>query len=79
MRPRVVLLAFAALAGALALLTALIRGPAPDVAAGASHREAPAISLDQTADISDFYFFRSYESGAEEGRPDRGRDPGRGA
>lgn len=29
----------------------------------ASHREAPLISLDATADITDFFMFRSYESG----------------
>jgi uncharacterized protein DUF4331 len=29
----------------------------------ASHREAPLISLDPTADITDFFMFRSYETG----------------
>src|SRR6266571_2499232 len=29
----------------------------------ASHREAPLISLDPTADITDFFMFRSYEPG----------------
>ena len=28
----------------------------------ASHREAPAIALDPTADITDFYAFRSWEN-----------------
>ena len=47
----------------LGLLGAGVRGAGPDDAAGASHREAPAISRDPTADISDFFFFRSYEPG----------------
>lgn len=34
---------------------------APSDAGAASHREAPLISLDAPADITDFYFFRSYE------------------
>ena len=41
----------------------------------ASHREAPLISLDPSADITDFFFFRSYEPrDGEPGRPDHGRD-----
>jgi hypothetical protein len=32
----------------------------------ASHREAPLISLDPTADITDFFMFRSYEEGNED-------------
>ena len=36
---------------------------APDGATAASHREAPLISLDPAADISDFFLFRSYEPG----------------
>ncbi len=35
--------------------------PAPSLAA--NHREAPITSLDHKADITDFYMFRSYESG----------------
>jgi len=31
----------------------------------ASHREAPLISLDPTADITDFFLFRSYEPGKD--------------
>jgi len=31
----------------------------------ASHREAPLISLDPTADITDFFMFRSYEPGKD--------------
>jgi hypothetical protein len=36
---------------------------APPGAGAASHREAPLISLDAPADITDFYLFRSYEPG----------------
>jgi hypothetical protein len=50
-------------AGAFALTAALLRGASPDRATAASHREAPLISLDPTADITDFFFFRSYETG----------------
>src|SRR5438876_5273582 len=53
-----------ALATGAALLTAMLSrssGPAP--AAAASHREAPLISLDPPADITDFFMFRSYEPG----------------
>ena len=52
-------------AGALALAAALTRGPGPQSAAAASHREAPLIALDPAADISDFFMFRSYEPGHE--------------
>src|SRR5262245_58526170 len=31
----------------------------------ASHREAPLIALDPTADITDFFMFRSYETGKD--------------
>jgi hypothetical protein len=51
-----------AIAAAAALLTVILTrasGPAP--AAAASHREAPLISLDPEADITDFFMFRSYE------------------
>jgi hypothetical protein len=50
--------------GAAALLAAMLTrssGPAP--ATAASHREAPLISLDPEADITDFFMFRSYELG----------------
>lgn len=33
---------------------------------GASHREAPLIALDPTADITDFFMFRSYEPGKDD-------------
>jgi hypothetical protein len=49
---------------AAAAIAALFTGrAAPDRANAASHREAPLISLDPAADISDFFAFRSYESG----------------
>jgi Domain of unknown function (DUF4331) len=49
---------------AAAAIAALFAGrAAPDGANAASHREAPLISLDPAADISDFFLFRSYEPG----------------
>ena len=51
--------------GALALAAVLTQGPTPQGATAASHREAPLISLDPAADISDFFMFRSYEPGHE--------------
>src|SRR5438270_4154521 len=36
---------------------------APQSTSAASHREAPLISLDPTADITDFFMFRSYQPG----------------
>src|SRR5512146_1401871 len=38
-------------------------GSAPIPTQAASHREAPLISMDPEADITDFFFFRSYEPG----------------
>jgi Domain of unknown function (DUF4331) len=46
-----------------AFLAVTTRGSAPAPATAASHREAPLISLDPEADITDFFMFRSYESG----------------
>src|SRR5262249_22305367 len=43
----------------------LVRAPGPEVANAASHREAPLISLDPAADITDFFMFRSYEPGQQ--------------
>jgi hypothetical protein len=40
--------------------------PAPIYVEAASHREAPLIAMDPTADITDFFMFRSYESGNED-------------
>jgi hypothetical protein len=57
-------LAAAAMTLAAAVLAAAyVGGASPDSARAASHREAPLISLDPEADITDFFMFRSYESG----------------
>jgi uncharacterized protein DUF4331 len=45
-------------AGAVAAV-ALVRGPAPQAGRASSHREAPLISDDPTADNTDLYAFRS--------------------
>src|SRR2546427_113289 len=45
-------------AGAVAVF-ALVRGPAPQASQASSHREAPLISDDPTADNTDLYAFRS--------------------
>ena len=52
-----------ALAAAALLAAMLTRASGPPSAAAASHREAPLISLDPEADITDFFMFRSYEPG----------------
>jgi hypothetical protein len=66
MRKAVLLGAVALGLGALALTAALVSGPSPPGASAASHREAPAISLDGPADITDFFFFRGYEPGTSD-------------
>src|SRR5512134_2860800 len=48
------------------VVIALMVGLAPTASSAASHREAPLISLDPTADITDFFMFRSYEAGEED-------------
>src|SRR5690349_16226932 len=53
--------AFASLA-----VLAMFVGLAPSGSNAASHREAPLISMDPTADITDFFMFRSYEAGQED-------------
>jgi Domain of unknown function (DUF4331) len=53
-----------ALAG-LAVI-AMVLGMVPSSVGAASHREAPLISLDPTADITDFFMFRSYEAGKDD-------------
>jgi hypothetical protein len=63
MRRRLLISGLVAGLGLLALAAALVRGPGPEAARAASHREAPLISLDPTADITDFFMFRSYEPG----------------
>ncbi|HEV8306449.1 MAG TPA: DUF4331 domain-containing protein [Methylomirabilota bacterium] len=45
-----------------AILAALMIASSAPVAWAASHREAPLIALDPTADITDVYFFRSWEN-----------------
>ena len=59
---RIYLLVGLAVIGAL---VAVARSLAPQEGQAASHREAPLISQDPTADISDFFFFRSYQPGRE--------------
>jgi Domain of unknown function (DUF4331) len=54
-----------ALAGLVVAVVAAT-GTGPSTANAASHREAPLISLDGPADISDFFMFRSYEPGQED-------------
>src|ERR1051326_630121 len=44
---------------ALAVLAALLGGPGPSSAGASSHREAPLISEDPSADNTDVYAFRS--------------------
>jgi hypothetical protein len=63
MRRRLLISGLVAGTGVLALAAALVRGPGPEAANAASHREAPLISLDPSADITDFFMFRSYEPG----------------
>jgi hypothetical protein len=59
MRKHAVFGVLAAVAAGLAVTVALARGPAPEPTTAASHREAPLISQDQTADVTDFYAFVS--------------------
>ena len=47
-------------------MVTLVVGIAPASSDAASHREAPLISLDPTADITDFFMFRSYEAGKDD-------------
>jgi hypothetical protein len=56
-------LAVLALGLAIAALALVALTTGPQTARAASHREAPLISLDPTADITDFFMFRSYEPG----------------
>jgi hypothetical protein len=63
MRKHVVIVTHLLGMGALALVVALVLDSAFERARAASHREAPLISLDPPADITDFFMFRSYEAG----------------
>src|SRR5919199_4711379 len=56
---KVILLLVVAGAAAAAVAVALARGSSPQPAAASSHREAPLISDDPTADNTDLYAFRS--------------------
>jgi hypothetical protein len=60
---KVTLIALALAAVATAVIAALTMSKGPAAAKAASHREAPLISLDAPADITDFFMFRSYEPG----------------
>jgi len=64
-RPVLLALVVSSIALAAALLAGFV-GSAPNPATAASHREAPLISLDPAADITDTFFFRSYEPGQED-------------
>ena len=64
--PKRTWLALVAIATLAATVAATLAGRAsPPAADAASHREAPLISLDAPADITDFFFFRSYEAGMQ--------------
>jgi len=56
----------AALLGMFMTISVFVAGLAPQGSRAASHREAPLISLDPTADITDFFMFRSYEAGHDD-------------
>ena len=56
---KVMLLLVVAGAAAAAVAVALARGPAPQAGKASSHREAPLISEDPSADNTDLYAFRS--------------------
>jgi hypothetical protein len=52
-------LAAALAAVAVAALAAVVKGAGPSVASASSHREAPLIAEDPSADLTDLYAFRS--------------------
>jgi len=56
---RTLVLAAALTAVAVAAIAAVIKGTGPSVATASSHREAPLISEDPSADLTDVYAFRS--------------------
>src|ERR671927_739731 len=56
---KVILLLVVAGAAAAAVAFALASGPAPQAGNASSHREAPLISEDPSADNTDLYAFRS--------------------
>ena len=57
--------ALAVVAGAAAAALVVDRGPGPEDPTAASHREAPLIAQDPTADVSDFYFFTDPEDSSK--------------
>ena len=62
---RKIVIALGLAVGAL-FLALFARGAGPQTAQAASHREAPLISLDPTADITDFFMFRDYQPGQQD-------------
>ena len=62
---RKIVIALGLAVGAL-FLALFARGMGPQAAQAASHREAPLIALDPTADITDFFMFRDYEPGQQD-------------
>jgi hypothetical protein len=62
---RKIVIALGLALGAL-FLALFARGTGPQAAQAASHREAPLISLDPTADITDFFMFRDYAPGQQD-------------
>ena len=56
---KVLLPALALVAAAGAAIAAAVNGPRPDAGVASSHREAPLISEDPSADLTDLYAFRS--------------------
>src|SRR3954467_13541562 len=63
MRRRLLLGGLLGTVAVLGLVASFVRGPAPEAAKAASHREAPLISNDPSADITDFFMFRGYGTG----------------
>jgi len=62
---RKIVIALGLAVGAL-FLALFARGTGPQTAQASSHREAPLISLDPTADITDFFMFRDYAPGQQD-------------
>jgi len=56
---KALVLAAAAIAVVLAAVAAVVKGTGPSGASASSHREAPLISEDPSADLTDVYAFRS--------------------
>jgi hypothetical protein len=55
-------LVLAAIGVAVAFAVVLVRGPAPQAGTASSHREAPLIAEDPSADTTDLYAFRSVDA-----------------